>query len=181
MGASLGLAVWCEDEAGPFQAVPHPGASWQPEGHPARQPHEYVRGGTAKVLTLFRPVDGHVRVEGATSVTNAVLHPWLKRELAAVLAELPTPPPTADASRAAWERWQTGLTRPITLPDQLPNASRFGVRKCRYLLTTRRNSVYRNRPSDFTRTGHASGKPNPEERRRSMVRRSENLRSLLPI
>jgi hypothetical protein len=120
LGVSRGLAVWCEDEAGPFQAVPHPGTSWQPEGLPARQPHEYVRHGTAKVLTLFRPADGQVRVEGVTSVTNAVLHPWVKRELATVLAELPTPPPTADASRAAWERWQVGLTLPITLPEELP-------------------------------------------------------------
>ena len=119
-GASLGLAVWCEDEAGPFQAIPHPGSSWQPECRPARQPHEYVRGGTAKMLTLFRPCDGRVRVEGATSVTNAVLHPWMKRELTTVLAELPAPPPTADASRAAWERWQTGLSVRITLPEQLP-------------------------------------------------------------
>ena len=30
-GAQLGLSVWCEDEAGPFQAVPHPGVSWQPQ------------------------------------------------------------------------------------------------------------------------------------------------------
>jgi hypothetical protein len=120
VGASLGLAVWCEDEAGPFQAVPHPGPCWQPEGHPARQPHEYVRSGTAKVLTLFRPADGRVRVEGATTCPNAVLHPWLKRELSAILAELPTPPPTADASRAAWDRWQAGLTMPITLPEHLP-------------------------------------------------------------
>ena len=80
LGASLGLAVWCEDEAGPFQTVPHPGTSWEPEGHPVHQPHEYIRNGTAKVLTLFRPADGHVRIEGATSVTNAVLHPWIKRE-----------------------------------------------------------------------------------------------------
>ena len=121
LGASLGLAVWCEDEAGPFQTVPHPGTSWQPEGRPARQPHEYIRNGTAKVLTLFRPADGRVRVEGVISVTNAVLHPWAKRELAAVLAELPAPPPTTAASRAAaWERWQVGLTLPITLPEQLP-------------------------------------------------------------
>jgi len=119
-GASLGLAVWCEDEAGPFQAVPHPGSSWQPEGHPARQPHQYVRGGTAKVLTLFRPADGWVRVEGTTTCPNTVLHPWLKRELAAILAELPAPPPTADRSRAAWERWQAGLRVRITLPEQLP-------------------------------------------------------------
>ena len=113
----MGLAVWCEDEAGPFQAIPHAGASWQPEGHPARQPHEYVRGGTAKVLTLFRPADGRVRIEGATTCPNAVLHPWLKRELSAVLAELP---PTADTSRAAWARWQVGLGVRITLPEQLP-------------------------------------------------------------
>lgn len=119
-GASLGLAVWCEDEAGPFQAVPHAGSSWRPEGRPARQPHEYVRGGTAKVLTLFRPADGRVRIEGATTCPNAVLHPWLKRELGAILAELPALPPTADTSRAAWERWQIGLTVRITLPEQLP-------------------------------------------------------------
>jgi hypothetical protein len=120
LGASLGLAVWCEDEAGPFQAVPHPGPSWQPEGHPARQPHEYVREGTAKVLTLFRPADGRVRMQGATSVTNAILHPWAQRELTAILAELPAAPPTAEVSRAGWERWQSGLTAPITLPQQLP-------------------------------------------------------------
>ncbi len=117
---ALGVEVWCEDEAGPFQAIPHPGSSWPPDGHPARQPHEYIRGGTAKVLTLFRPADGRVRVEGATSVTNAVLHPWAKRELTAILDELPAPPPSADASRAAWERWQAGLLWPITLPDQPP-------------------------------------------------------------
>lgn len=119
-GASLGLAVWCEDEAGPFQAIPHPGSSWQPECRPVRHPHEYVRGGTAKVLTLFRPADGRVRIEGTTTCPNAVLHPWLKRELSAALAELPALPPTADTSRAAWERWQVGLSAPITLPEQLP-------------------------------------------------------------
>ncbi len=120
MGAALGLEVWCEDEAGPFQAIPHPGSSWRPKGTPARQPHEYVRGGTAKVLTLFRPADGHVRIEGTTSCPNAVLHPWLKRALADILAELPALPPRADASRAAWERWQAGLSVRITLPAELP-------------------------------------------------------------
>jgi transposase len=119
-GASHGLAVWCEDEAGPFQTVPHPGQSWRPEGEPARQPHEYVRNGTAKVLTLFRPADGRVRVEGTATCPNAILHPWLKRELAAILAELPDPPPPADRSRSAWERWQAGLTVRITLPERLP-------------------------------------------------------------
>lgn len=120
LGAGLGLAVWCEGEAGPFQTVPHPGPAWQPKGRPARQPHEYVRNGTAKVLTLFHPADGRVRVEGATTCPNTVLHPWLKRELTAVLAALPAPPASADSSRAAWDRWQAGLTQPITLPAELP-------------------------------------------------------------
>ena len=120
LGPGLGLEVWCTDQAGPFQTAPWPGRSWQPVGRPARLPHEYVRNGTAKVLTLFRPADGRVRVAGVTSCPNAILHPWLKRELTAVLAELPTPPPTADSSRAAWDRWQSGLTLPITLPAVLP-------------------------------------------------------------
>jgi hypothetical protein len=63
-GERLGLAVWCADEAGPYQAIPHPGSSWQPVGQPARYPHEYVRGGTAKRLTLFHPATGQVRVKG---------------------------------------------------------------------------------------------------------------------
>src|SRR4029453_1519575 len=55
LGAQLGLSVWCEDEAGPFQAVPHAGVSWQPRGRPATQPHEYIRGGTTKILTELPP------------------------------------------------------------------------------------------------------------------------------
>jgi hypothetical protein len=29
IGEVLGLQVWCADEAGPYQAIPHPGESWQ--------------------------------------------------------------------------------------------------------------------------------------------------------
>jgi transposase len=120
LGERLGLAVWCCDEAGPFQTIPHPGQSWQPQGEPARQPHEYIRNGTAKVLTLFHPASGRVRVEGVTSCPNDVLHPWLKRELSEVLAGLPELPPTAKGSRGQWERWQRGLSVKPTLPAQLP-------------------------------------------------------------
>src|SRR4051794_13371371 len=88
-GAQLGLSVWCEDEAGPFQAVPHPGVSWRPRGQPATQPHEYIRGGTTKILTLFHPATGQVRLQSAARGTNAVLHPWLRERLSAILAELP--------------------------------------------------------------------------------------------
>jgi hypothetical protein len=69
------VPVWCQDEAGPYQAIPRPGASWAPVARPRRQPHEYIRGGTAKLLTLLRPATGAVRAKGVTSAPNAVLHP----------------------------------------------------------------------------------------------------------
>jgi hypothetical protein len=117
----MGLAAWCTDQAGPYQTIPYPGRSWRPEGDPARQPHEYLRDGTAKALTLFRPADGHARVKGVTACPNAVLHPWLKRELGDILAGMPTPPAEPAAGwRAAWERWQEGLTIKPTLPSELP-------------------------------------------------------------
>src|SRR4051794_21852682 len=91
LGAQLGLSVWCEDEAGPFQAVPQPGTSWQPRGRPATQPHEYIRGGTTKILTLFHPATGQVRLQPAARCTNAVLHPWLRERLSEILAAQPGP------------------------------------------------------------------------------------------
>lgn len=114
------MDVWCEDEAGPFQTVPQPGPSWQPEGEPAEQPHEYFRDGTAKILTLFHPRTGEVRVHGVTSCTNKILHGWLQQELADIVASLATTPPTAADSRAAWERWLKGLQNPLVLPTELP-------------------------------------------------------------
>jgi len=104
---SVGIPVWCQDEAGPYQAIPQSGQSWRPEGKPVGQPHEYIRGGTAKLLTLFRPATGEVRGKGVTNAPNVVLHPWLQRELLQVLAELPnrakqeSPPPTP----TQWETW----------------------------------------------------------------------------
>lgn len=97
---ALGIPVWCQDEAGPYQAIPQPGPSWQPVGQPAHRPHEYVRGGTAKLLTLFRPATGEVRAQPVERAPNAVLHPWLKQEIEAILAELP-PPPADGPGRAA--------------------------------------------------------------------------------
>ncbi len=97
-----------------------PISSAQPEGVPARQPHEYLRDGTAKILTLFHPADGQVRVEGVTSCPNTVLHGWLKEELTAVLAAMPAVNAAGRASRADWERWQEGLTIRPTLLGELP-------------------------------------------------------------
>ena len=102
------MPVWCQDEAGPYQAIPQPGASWAPVGCPRRQPHEYVRGGTVKLLTLFRPATGEVRARGVTSAPNAVLHPWLKGELTQILAGLPKVPPP-EPERPALARWAAWL------------------------------------------------------------------------
>jgi hypothetical protein len=115
---ACGLPLWCQDEAGPYATRPQAGESWQPEGHPKRQPHEYLRKGGAKLLTLFRPATGEVRAKGVTSVTNAVLHPWLQEQLLAVLEaedkarakateEEPAPPPKSAEQVQAheWETW----------------------------------------------------------------------------
>ena len=114
---AAGIAVWCQDEAGPYQAIPQPGASWEPMGQPRCQPHEYIRGGTAKLLTLFRPATGAVRAKGVTSAPNVVLHPWLQEELTAVLAALP-PVTTPEAERPAAAQWATwlGHAPPAPLP-----------------------------------------------------------------
>ncbi len=100
----LGLQLWCEDEGGPSQSIPHPGSSWQPEGQPARRPHEYVRGETAKLLTLLRPATGEVRAQAVEHSTNAVLHPWLKGELEAILKQCPAAPEVVPQGRR-WQDW----------------------------------------------------------------------------
>lgn len=109
------MALWCQDEAGPYQTVPYPGASWQPEGEPARQAHEYVRNGTAKLLTLFRPATGEVRGNGVTCAPNTVLHPWLQDHLTQILAALPTET-SPEAERPEMARWETWLGYPPQVP-----------------------------------------------------------------
>ena len=96
------------------------GRSSQPEGHPQLLPHEYERGGTAKLLTLFRPATGELRATGVLSVTNAVLHPWLQGELTEVLAEIEKTPPQAElppeAERPLCAQWETWLGHPPRRP-----------------------------------------------------------------
>jgi hypothetical protein len=58
------------------------------------------------LLTLFHPADGQVRARSVEQATNAVLHPWLKRELCQILADLPEP--TAEQAACfgrAWADW----------------------------------------------------------------------------
>ena len=119
--AQTDLPVWTQDEAGPYQAIPQPGSQWRPTTSPDRHPHEHIRHGTAKLLTLFEPATGLLRVKGVTSAANEILHPWLEAELTAILAALPEPPtPSESACRAAWECWRDGLTVRFTLPERLP-------------------------------------------------------------
>lgn len=102
--------------------MPYTGASWQLPGQPVRQPHEYFREGTAKMLTLLHPKTGQVRLKGVTNSRNETLHGWLKTELTAILVALPeaTPVLNAEANRAVWESWRAGLTLKATLCTELP-------------------------------------------------------------
>jgi len=106
LAEACGIPVWCQDEAGPYQAIPQPGAGWFPRSNPGRQPHEYVRGGTAKLLTLFRPATGAVRAMGVTQAPNAVLHPWLQAELSAILDALPDASPPVRSAPFIPDWWQ---------------------------------------------------------------------------
>jgi len=75
-------------------------------GHPAHRPHEDVRGGTAKLLTLFRPATGEVRALPVSQATNAILHPWLKQALETILAALPPSDLAAPHRQAATWEWR---------------------------------------------------------------------------
>lgn len=120
-GEKLELALWTQDEAGPYQTRPYAGQSWQEEGHPVKQAHEYMRDGVAKIITLFHPASGKVRVKGVTSCTNAVLHPWLQEQLTQILAALPEKKALdPETNRALWQTWKAGLSCPIELPENLP-------------------------------------------------------------
>ena len=110
---AAGIELWCQDEAGPYQAIPQPGEDWHLQGYPRLLPHEYGRGGTAKLLTLFRPASGQVRATGVLTAPNVVLHPWLKEELTQILkpilqreAEVGRP---AESERPLGARWRTWL------------------------------------------------------------------------
>jgi hypothetical protein len=111
-----GIAVWCQDEAGPYQAISQPGERWAQSGEAVRYPHTYVRAGTAKMLTLFHPATGWVRVKGVTRSTNGVLHPWIKEQISQIVATLPeavTLP--EEQNRLRWERWREGLSVKFSL------------------------------------------------------------------
>jgi hypothetical protein len=61
----------------------------------------YVREGTAKLMTLFHPAIGEVRVKGEPSIPNKVLHPWLQQQIEDVLKGFPA----VDGLPAEPENW----------------------------------------------------------------------------
>lgn len=123
------MAVWTQDEAGPYQTMPSPGQSGPAHGRPKRQPHEYCRQGTAKLLTLFHPKSGALRAKGGRQCPNAVLHPWLQQACTTILAGLPPPQPVTEpgTNHAQWPQWQASLRSPLTLPQELPTLRRLLV------------------------------------------------------
>ncbi len=77
------------------------------------------------MLTLFRPATGEVRAKAVEHATNAVLHPWLKEELACVLAGLPEPDPWALGRR--WSDWGWS-EEAVAVYDPRPQEERSPVR-----------------------------------------------------
>src|SRR5262249_11407976 len=116
--------------AGPVTTMTCARIGWQAETKARPLAHEYRRNGTAKLMTLFCPVTGEVRVQGTRSCTNAVLHPWMHEECLAMLAALPAEEATLapEEHRTQWECWQEGLTTRITLPSALPRLRLLLVR-----------------------------------------------------
>ena len=53
---------------------------------------------------LLRPATGEVRAEAVEQTTNAVLHPWLKRELETILKQCPPAPEVVPEGRR-WQDW----------------------------------------------------------------------------
>ncbi len=74
VGERLGLAVCCQDEAGPYHTIAYPATRWQMQGDPRRVDPHFERNGVTTFLTLFRPATGEVRVKGVSQTTNAIIH-----------------------------------------------------------------------------------------------------------
>jgi hypothetical protein len=85
--------------------------------------NSHVRGGTAKLLTLFRPATGQVQAKGVLSAPNAVMHPWLQQELQAILTHLDKEPlpgggslPADHPLMLAWQQWWWSYECPKPVP-----------------------------------------------------------------
>lgn len=117
---AAGVELWNQDEAGPYHALPHEGEHWHPAGTPRLLPHESQRGGTATLVTLFRPATGVVRAKGVLSAPTVVLHPWLTepflQEVEAIERRHPAETFPAEADRPVCTPWETWLGHPLQQP-----------------------------------------------------------------
>lgn len=62
-------------------------------------------------------------MKGVESCTNAVLHPWLEKQLERITDKLPAMPKKKISkveNKKAWQHWQEGLEIKFTLPDEPP-------------------------------------------------------------
>jgi hypothetical protein len=105
--AILGGPRWCPDEAGLYPTLPQPGASWEPDGEPARPPHASRRGGRAPRLPRFRPASGPGRAQPVARAPNAGLPPGRRAALRRSRAALP-PRPAVGAAGGGGPGWEGG-------------------------------------------------------------------------
>src|SRR3954465_13476296 len=80
------------------------------------------RNADSRKSRTYERHNAEIRLELFNLSTNAVLHPWLRERLSAILAELPGPTASQDAAatQAAWTVWQAGPMLPLTLPPTPP-------------------------------------------------------------
>ncbi len=75
-------------------------------------------------MTLLRPATGEVWAKGVTSVTNVVLHSWLKAQLWEVLAGIEKKQPREtlplESQRPLYAQWETWLGHPSRNPSLPP-------------------------------------------------------------
>ena len=116
----MGLSVWNQDEAGPYQTKPYPGSSWHPKKNHNDSPMNTF-GTERPNPDTFHPASGKARVKGVTSSANAILHPWLKEELSMILQTLPPPKEWMPKPTASFGKCGRRIILPITLPENLPD------------------------------------------------------------
>jgi len=59
--------------------------------------------------------------KSVTQSTNAILHPWIREQIAEILHTLLEKPTLEEeANREVWKAWQQGLSKRISLSEKLP-------------------------------------------------------------
>ena len=119
---AAGIEQLCEDEAGPYQAIPQPGEDWHREGHPTAAPRVRARR-HRQTADAVSSGDRGGAGRGVLSAPNAVLHPWLQDELQSILDQLDKTPlpvcvplPEDHPLLLTWQHWWWSYERPKPAP-----------------------------------------------------------------